>query len=140
MKPRVAINGFGRIGRQVFRINLENDLLDVVAVNDPHPIESVVHLLKYDSSYGPLNADIEIKNDVLDELAWQPNIDETQIGVIVDKGVVTLTGTVDSYAKKIAAEKAVNEARIAAAAHVVEEEETEDEAHVAETEASSEEE
>ena len=54
-----------------------------------------------------MRTDIEIKNDVLDELAWQPNIDETQIGVIVDKGVVTLTGTVDSYAKKIAAEKAV---------------------------------
>lgn len=54
-----------------------------------------------------MRTDIEIKNDVLDELAWQPNIDETQIGVIVEKGVVTLTGTVDSYAKKIAAEKAV---------------------------------
>ena len=54
-----------------------------------------------------MRTDIEIKNDVLDELAWQPNIDETQIGVIVDNGVVTLTGTVDSYAKKIAAEKAV---------------------------------
>ena len=54
-----------------------------------------------------MKTDIEIKKDVLDELAWQPNIDETQIGVIVDKGVVTLTGTVDSYTKKIAAEKAV---------------------------------
>jgi osmotically-inducible protein OsmY len=54
-----------------------------------------------------MRTDIEIKNDVLDELAWQPNIDETEIGVVVDKGVVTLTGTVDSYAKKMAAEKAV---------------------------------
>lgn len=54
-----------------------------------------------------MKTDVEIKNDVLDELAWQPNIDETEIGVIVDKGVVTLTGTIDSYAKKIAAEKAV---------------------------------
>ena len=54
-----------------------------------------------------MRTDIEIKNDVLDELAWQPNIDETEIGVIVDKGVVTLTGTLDSYAKKMAAEKAV---------------------------------
>tara|TARA_R110002049_G_scaffold238762_1_gene411838 strand:+ start:5514 stop:6137 length:624 start_codon:yes stop_codon:yes gene_type:complete len=43
---------------------------------------------------------------VLEELAWQPNIDETQIGVIVDKGVVTLTGTVDGYSKRITAEKA----------------------------------
>lgn len=54
-----------------------------------------------------MKTDVEIKNDVLDELAWQPNIDETQIGVIVEKGVVTLTGTVDSYSKKLAAEKAV---------------------------------
>lgn len=54
-----------------------------------------------------MRTDIEIKEDVLDELAWQPNIDETEIGVIVDKGVVTLTGTLDSYAKKMAAEKAV---------------------------------
>lgn len=53
-----------------------------------------------------MRTDSKIKEDVLEELAWQPNIDETQIGVIVDKGVVTLTGTVDSYAKKITAEKA----------------------------------
>jgi osmotically-inducible protein OsmY len=51
--------------------------------------------------------DEKIKKDVLDELAWQPTIDETQVGVIVDNGVVTLTGTLDSYAKKMAAEKAV---------------------------------
>ncbi len=54
-----------------------------------------------------MKTDSEIKEDVLDELMWQPNIDETQIGIIVDKGVVTLTGVVDSYAKKVAAEKAV---------------------------------
>lgn len=53
-----------------------------------------------------MKTDVEIRNDVLDELAWQPAIDETEIGVTVEKGVVTLTGTVDSYAKKIAAEKA----------------------------------
>ena len=53
-----------------------------------------------------MRTDLEIKKDVLEELAWQPNIDETQIGVIVDKGVVTLTGTVNSYSKKMTAEKA----------------------------------
>lgn len=51
--------------------------------------------------------DSEIKEDVLDELMWQPNIDETQIGVIVEKGVVTLTGFVDTYVKKTAALDAV---------------------------------
>lgn len=54
-----------------------------------------------------MKTDVEIKEDVLDELAWQPNIDETEIGVIVEDGVVTLSGVVNSYAKKIAAEKAV---------------------------------
>lgn len=54
-----------------------------------------------------MKTDLEIRDDVLDELAWQPNINETEIGVVVDKGVVTLTGTVDSYSKKLAAEKAV---------------------------------
>lgn len=54
-----------------------------------------------------MKTDFEIKEDVLDELAWQPNIDETQIGVIVEQGVVTLSGIVNSYTKKLAAEKAV---------------------------------
>lgn len=54
-----------------------------------------------------MKSDSEIKEDVLDELMWQPNIDETQIGVIVEKGVVTLTGFVDTYAKKTAAIEAV---------------------------------
>jgi len=54
-----------------------------------------------------MRSDSEIKEDVLDELMWQPNIDETQIGVIVEKGVVTLTGFVDAYAKKTAALDAV---------------------------------
>jgi osmotically-inducible protein OsmY len=54
-----------------------------------------------------MKTDVEIKNDVLDELAWQPNIDETQIGVIVENGVVTLSGVVNNYSKKLAAENAV---------------------------------
>ena len=45
--------------------------------------------------------------DVLDELRWQPEIDETQIGVIVEDGIVTLSGTLDSFSKKLAAERAV---------------------------------
>lgn len=53
-----------------------------------------------------MKTDAEIKNDVLDELAWRPNIDETQIGVIVEDGVVTLSGVVNNYSKKLAAELA----------------------------------
>jgi osmotically-inducible protein OsmY len=53
-----------------------------------------------------MKTDAEIKNDVLDELAWRPNIDETQIGVIVEDGVVTLSGVMNNYSKKLAAELA----------------------------------
>ncbi|MDG1729464.1 MAG: BON domain-containing protein [Algibacter sp.] len=53
-----------------------------------------------------MKTDVEIKDDVLDELAWQQNVDETQIGVIVENGVVTLSGVVNNYSKKLAAEKA----------------------------------
>jgi glyceraldehyde 3-phosphate dehydrogenase len=58
VKPRVAINGFGRIGRMMFRANLLRDLVDIVAINDLSPAEVHAHLLKFDSTYG------EIKNDI----------------------------------------------------------------------------
>mgnify|MGYP003669057072 FL=1 len=58
-----------------------------------------------------MKTDSQIKEDVLDELKWQPNIDETQIGVIVENGVVTLSGVVNDYSKKIAAEKAAKSVR-----------------------------
>ncbi|SDE42953.1 Osmotically-inducible protein OsmY, contains BON domain [Pricia antarctica] len=54
-----------------------------------------------------MKTDQKLKTDVLAELAWEPRIDETQIGVIVENGVVTLTGFVDDFYKKVAAERAV---------------------------------
>lgn len=60
MKPRVAINGFGRIGRNVFRANLKNPTFDVVAINDLGDNETLAHLLQYDSLYGILDAHIEV--------------------------------------------------------------------------------
>ncbi len=53
-----------------------------------------------------MKTDARIKDDVLKELAWQSGVDKTQIGVIVKDGIVTLTGVVDAYTKKIGAEKA----------------------------------
>ena len=52
-----------------------------------------------------MKTDAQIKQDVLDELVFQPNIEETQIGVIVEDGVVTLSGVVNEYSKKAAANK-----------------------------------
>lgn len=57
-------------------------------------------------------ADSRIKRDVLDELRWDTRVDEADVGVEVDQGVVTLTGTVDSWAKRVAAEEAAH--RVAA--------------------------
>lgn len=63
MKPRVAINGFGRIGRMMFRCNLIKDLVDIVAINDLSPASTQAHLLKYDSTYGVLDEDIYASED-----------------------------------------------------------------------------
>ncbi|MEK7556351.1 MAG: glyceraldehyde 3-phosphate dehydrogenase NAD-binding domain-containing protein, partial [Patescibacteria group bacterium] len=53
MLVRVAINGFGRIGRAAFKIALErNSEIEIVAINDLADIENLVYLLKYDSVYG----------------------------------------------------------------------------------------
>ena len=62
MKIRVGINGFGRIGRQVFRAIWERypDDLEVVGVNDLTDNQTLANLLKYDSNYGRFPAEIEI--------------------------------------------------------------------------------
>ena len=67
MAVRVAINGFGRIGRLVLRSILEHKRSDieVVAVNDLGPVETNVHLLKYDSVHGPLNMDVQVEGDTV---------------------------------------------------------------------------
>lgn len=54
-----------------------------------------------------MKSDFEIKNNVLEELIWLSNIDETQIGVTVNNGIVTLTGMVNDLPKKTAIEEAV---------------------------------
>lgn len=54
MKVRVGINGFGSIGRRVLRIALDHPSVEVVAVNDLGNPETLLHLLKYDSTYGQL--------------------------------------------------------------------------------------
>lgn len=58
MKARVAINGFGRIGRLVFRKAIMDDTLDVVAINASYPAETLAHLIKYDSIHGKFNGDV----------------------------------------------------------------------------------
>jgi osmotically-inducible protein OsmY len=53
-------------------------------------------------------SDSDIKRAVLSELKWDTRVEETEVGVTVERGIVTLTGTVDSYAKKFAAQQAAH--------------------------------
>jgi glyceraldehyde 3-phosphate dehydrogenase len=66
MPVRVGINGFGRIGRLVYRAGLNRDEIEFVAVNDlPVGTKTLGHLLKYDSNFGELKEDVKAKEDVL---------------------------------------------------------------------------
>jgi len=58
MSVKVAVNGFGRIGRMVFRAGFARDDIEFVAVNDLTDAGTLAHLLKYDSSQGVLDADV----------------------------------------------------------------------------------
>jgi glyceraldehyde 3-phosphate dehydrogenase len=60
---KVAINGFGRIGRLVLRAALNNPEIDVVAVNDLTDAETNAHLFKYDSVHGTFQDTVEAKGD-----------------------------------------------------------------------------
>ena len=62
---KIGINGFGRIGRLVFRGMLDRDDLDVVAINNPSGVETAAYLLKYDSVHGRLGKKVEIDGDDL---------------------------------------------------------------------------
>ncbi len=63
MAIKVAINGYGRIGRDLHRQILETDDIEVVAINSRAGADSHAHLLKYDSIYGKCNADISVEGD-----------------------------------------------------------------------------
>jgi len=66
MTIRVGINGFGSIGRRLYRILLERPEFEVVAVNDITQPAILAHLLKYDSTYGTLDADVAATDDALE--------------------------------------------------------------------------
>lgn len=92
---RIAINGFGRIGRSVFRILSNRTDIDVVAINDLFDDHVLAYLLKYDSVMANFNQDIHIENDMLitpnervkmlsiknpEELPWK----ELEVDVVVE--------------------------------------------------------
>jgi glyceraldehyde 3-phosphate dehydrogenase len=65
MAIRIAINGFGRIGRMVFRRAMNDDQLEIVAINASYPPETLAHLLKYDTVHRTLTDDIQIGEGTL---------------------------------------------------------------------------
>ena len=61
-KLKIGINGFGRIGRLVFRIAANNDNVEVVAINDLLDVEHLAYLLKYDSVHGKFDGTVDVKD------------------------------------------------------------------------------
>ena len=65
MSIKIGINGFGRIGRMVFRACLEHPEIDVVGINDLCPADYLAYMLKYDTMHGRCKADIESRENAL---------------------------------------------------------------------------
>jgi glyceraldehyde 3-phosphate dehydrogenase (phosphorylating) len=116
---RVAINGFGRIGRAVFRIiaGRPDSGIEVVAINDLSDDDILAYLLEYDSVMGPFGQDVEVKDGVMTvgdhrvrmlmerdpaELPWE----ELQVDVVIESTGVfrdraSLTKHIDAGAKRV---------------------------------------
>ncbi|MBI2439118.1 MAG: type I glyceraldehyde-3-phosphate dehydrogenase [Candidatus Moranbacteria bacterium] len=62
-KKRIAINGFGRIGRAAFKIALEKSDVEIVAINDLTDAETLSHLLRYDTTYGKYRTEISVRDN-----------------------------------------------------------------------------
>lgn len=83
MKTRVAINGFGRIGRNAFKIAFERSDLDIVAINDLTDTKTLAHLLKHDSNYGAYEHDVGYdEKDLI--------VDQQHVQVLAQKDPTTL--------------------------------------------------
>lgn len=95
---KMAINGFGRIGRAVFKIALEHDEVEVVAINDLGDLENLAYLLKYDTVYGRYGREVSVKEGKLvvdnTEIAVYSEPDPTKLpwGDLVIDVVVESTG------------------------------------------------
>lgn len=64
-KTRIAINGFGRIGRSAFKVALKHKNINIVAINDLTDNKTLAHLLKYDTAYGISDANIKATGNAL---------------------------------------------------------------------------
>ena len=110
-KIKIGINGFGRIGRQLTKLILNSNIVELVAINDLADAKTSAHLFKYDSSYGVFNGDVESnENEIIidgvklkkfserdpSKIKWS----ESKVDVVVES-----TGI---FTKKIDAEKHIS--------------------------------
>lgn len=111
MKVKLGINGFGRIGRIVFRETIKRDNVDVVAINDLLAVDHLAYLLKYDSVHGRFDGKVEVKDGQLyvndkyirvtaekdpSLLKW----DEVAVDVVADcTGIFTTLEKADAHIK-----------------------------------------
>ena len=64
-KTKIAINGFGRIGRLVFRVATQSENIEVVGINDLIDVDYMAYMLKYDSTHGNFKGDVAVKDGKL---------------------------------------------------------------------------
>ncbi len=83
MKIKIAINGFGRIGRNLFRLLIHHPQIEVVAINDLADTATMAHLLKYDSVHGKLSETISHDQDHI-------IVNETKITFLHEKDIIKL--------------------------------------------------
>lgn len=102
---KVAINGFGRIGRAFFKLAIKRPELEIVAINDLGELENLAYLLKYDSAYGHFDKEVSVKDGKLvvdgKEFMFIQQKDATQLpwGQLGIDIVVESTGVFESYEK-----------------------------------------
>jgi len=102
---KVAINGFGRIGRAFFKLAITKSELEIVAINDLGDLENLAYLLKYDSAYGRFNKEVSARDGKLivdgKEYLFLQQKDATQLpwGQLGVDIVVESTGAFESFEK-----------------------------------------
>lgn len=102
---KIAINGFGRIGRAFFKLAITKPELEIVAINDLGDLENLAYLLKYDSAYGRFNKDVSVQDGKLvvdgKEYVFLQQKDATQLpwGTMGVDIVIESTGVFESFEK-----------------------------------------
>src|SRR4051812_12543139 len=111
-KKKVGINGFGRIGRNFFRAQVERKAdFEIVAINDLGDANTMAHLLKYDSVLGPLDGDVEVRDGSIHACGAELKVlAERDPGALPwgDLGVDTVLESTGFFTKREAAQKHID--------------------------------